>query len=287
MFGYIRPCKPELKVREWERFRQIYCGLCHTLGRRYGMLWRMALQYDMCFLVLLSSTWQDAAAGCTKKRCLLHPFRRRACAASGPALERAADATVILTRCKLRDTMQDERGWKHLAAAIAMKLTQRAGKKAAVANPALAQAAQQCQEGLNRAEQQREASMDRAADCFAQMMRALAWGEQERILSETLYHVGRFIYLLDAWDDLDDDLRGNQYNPVAVRFGLDCPDADREAAKAAMAQTLEFSAAAAASCAALLPEGPDRSITDNILYLGMPAVQEAVFAGTFQTKRKI
>lgn len=36
MFGYIMIDKPELKVKEFSRYKAYYCGLCRTLKEEYG-----------------------------------------------------------------------------------------------------------------------------------------------------------------------------------------------------------------------------------------------------------
>ena len=53
MFGYIKPFQPELKVREAEDYKAIYCGLCKELGRSYGIFARMTLSYDFAFMAML------------------------------------------------------------------------------------------------------------------------------------------------------------------------------------------------------------------------------------------
>ena len=106
MYGYVRPVKGELKVSEYERYNAVYCGLCHELGRRYGPASRFLVNYDFAFLAMLLADKTDSPT--CSRRCIAHPLRRRACLASCPGLETAADQTVILAWWKLRDGAEDK-----------------------------------------------------------------------------------------------------------------------------------------------------------------------------------
>ena len=94
MFGYVRPSDDRLTPADRETFRAAYCGLCHALGARYGLVGRMILNYDLTFLAMVLS---DGAGEMCAKRCAVHPMRRRCCVAGDPALDAAADMSVILT----------------------------------------------------------------------------------------------------------------------------------------------------------------------------------------------
>ena len=115
MYGYIRPNRGELRVREYERFQAVYCGLCRALGRRYGPLARFAVSYDLTFLALLLGRGNGRAEKCF---CPAHPLRRRRCLCGGPALEAAADFSVILTWWKLADELRDGGFWTRLGARL-------------------------------------------------------------------------------------------------------------------------------------------------------------------------
>lgn len=53
MFGYIKPVRSELKVREAEEYRAVYCGLCNELGKSFGLFAKMTLSYDFAFMAML------------------------------------------------------------------------------------------------------------------------------------------------------------------------------------------------------------------------------------------
>ena len=86
MFGYVRPSDDRLTPADRETFRAAYCGLCHALGARYGLVGRMILNYDLTFLAMVLS---DGAGEDCMRRCAVHPLRKRCCTAGDPALDAA------------------------------------------------------------------------------------------------------------------------------------------------------------------------------------------------------
>ena len=136
---------------------------------------------------------------------------------------------------------------------------------------------------LDELEAERCPSLDRAADTFAELLRAAApsGGEEsrDRAMEQLLYHLGRWIYLLDAQDDLEEDWAAGRYNPVAARFG---PEGDPDA----MARTLDHSRNLMYSAAQLADFGCRWPLIENILYLGLPLVQRAVFDGSWKQIQK-
>lgn len=278
MYGYIRPLKPELRIREGERYQSAYCGLCHALAHRFGLLARFCVSYDMVLPILLLP---EPPATC-RKRCPIHPFRRRCVVGESTALERIAAMTVILAWHKLDDAVRDQRGVRRLAARLGRRVLCRAYRTAEQSEPAFAESAAQHLQALTALEAapgDGSAVLDQAADCFAAVTAELALlvPEEARIRHELFYHVGRFVYLLDAADDLQDDFRHGRFNPLIPRFSLTTPvlsEADREA----LEETMELSLAAAAAAFELLPTRPDSPICANILYLGLPDAMRAVLA---------
>ena len=102
-----------------------------------------------------------------------------------------------------------------------------------------------------------------------------------RILEELLYHLGRWIYLMDAWDDLEDDRRHKRYNPLDARF-----QGRAREEKEYLNLTAVHSARLAGSAANLMELGNWMPIVENILYLGLPTVQNAVLDGRWKEMRR-
>lgn len=282
MFGFVRPLRGELKVREWERFQSVYCGLCHTIRRRYGFMQTMMLSYDCTYLALVLDALEPGGGEQCKRRCVMHPFRRRTCAASSDGMIRAAAVSVILCWHKLADTIADDRGAKRLAAKIFRLFLRRGYRKAAAELPLFDRETQSCLAQLSALERQKTPSLDRPADAFASILRAAVadWRTDDRILQEMFYHVGRWIYLVDACDDIQDDFASGSYNPVLLRWQMMQPEL-LPPVKDAINHTLLQSLAAAYHAYILLHPLRDAGIIENILCQGLPEVTRLVLNGTF------
>lgn len=289
MFGYILPFRDELKVREWEQFRSAYCGLCHALGRRYGLWSRFLLNYDFTFLAMLLSP--AAAPACDRRRCIASPIRPRPCCSGGEGMEIAADESVILVWWKLRDQVADSPFWAGLPARALSRLFRPAYRKAAGSRPEFDREVRERLEHLQQLERERCPSLDQTADTFACLLRAAAPpGEDEtrtRAMEQLLYHVGRWIYLIDAWDDRTEDRKTGSYNPVDLRYQLPPDGTGDGAAMEQLALTLGHSRNLALSAFYLLEEGAWTPILENILCLGMPMVEHLVLTGQWKQRKKI
>lgn len=286
MFGYVRPPLQDLPAEEAARFRRMYCGLCHTLGRRYGPAARMILNYDFTYLaILLSDGEEESLHG----RCAPHPIHGRDFFRGGSALELAADESVILACWQLWDGAEDHgrlRGLKYRAGG---GILGPAYRRAAALRPAFDQAVRERLTELQALEREGCTSMDRAADCFASLL-ACAAGETDnpvrrRVLEQLLYHLGRWVYLIDAADDLGRDAETGNYNPVTLRYGLRDGQWTPEA-RQAFAATLDHSIHAMAAAYELWDFGQWRPLLEKTIYTGLFQVGRAVLDGTFRTRRR-
>lgn len=192
------------------------------------------------------------------------------------ALEHTADASVILTYWKIRDSIADESGIKKLCAQLLSLMLKSSYKKAAKFLPEFDAATQGHLFRLSRLEQENCTSIDRTADAFACLLRDASKFDdaRSRVLEQILYHIGRWIYLADARDDLSKDAEEGNYNPIFLRYG---PEGDDAALKDTMTHSLEM----AASALQLGDFGCRMPILENILYLGLPMVQKSIFDGTW------
>ena len=286
MFGYIRPVFSEMSEEEQEAFRSCYCGLCRCMGQRFGQISRLLLNYDFVFLTML--LWRGADAPIrVEKRCPYVCFRKKgSCRANGD-MERAAALSVILSWWKFRDSVRDEKALKKAGGAIAMAVMGRAYRRAAADYPEFDQAVEQGIAELNSLEDRNCDSIDETADCFARILCSAAGGEEgsrRRILEQLLYHVGRWIYLADARDDLEKDEKHGSYNPLIVRF------TPEQRADGTMDErlrvTMLHSRNLAGAAFELMEENAWTSSVRNILYFGLPSVARAVFSGEWKDRNR-
>lgn len=282
MFGYVRPMQPELKCKDFDLYRATYCGLCRTMRQRYGVIAPMFLNFDFTFLALLLSQAEERPQLC-KGRCHGNPLRKKTMCETSPALEIAADESIILAYWKLRDGAVDEGFWRGLPQRMLALLLGPSYRRAVGYQPHFDKVVQGCLDELAQLEKTQCDSIDRTADTFARILKAAAPQSedavQHRALEELLYHVGRWIYLIDARDDFHGDITVGSYNPLVFRYGEAGDDE-------ALACTLNHSMNLARSAFQLGTFGCRQPIIENILYLGLPLTQEAVFRGLYQQIKK-
>jgi hypothetical protein len=287
MFGYVIPPVDDLAEEEKERFRRMYCGLCHTLGQRYGQAARLILNYDFTYLaILLSGSGEEV---CREGRCAVKGFRKKTFRETNEAMELAADESVILAYWQARDGVTDH-DWLHgLKYRGISALLEPAYRKAAAYRPAYDASVRRQLQMLHDLEQEGCESIDRAADAFAVLLGSAAQEVDEpvrrRILEQLLYHLGRWIYLIDAADDLKKDAETGNYNPVALRFSLEngnwTPEARRE-----FVLTLDHSVHMMTTAFELWDFGEWTKILETTFYTELFRVGKAVLDGTFRQRAK-
>ena len=284
MFGYVRPVLDRLSEEQREAYQSAYCGLCHALARRCGFFARFTLQYDFTFLAILLAASESCEA--ERRRCPAHPVRKPRLCLRGEALDLAADESMILTWHKLCDDVADRCLFAGLPARSLRLAFRGAYRKASAARPRFDGRVREGLARLSALEEARSPELDRVADVFASLLSAAADSlppdhPNRRPMEQLLYHLGRWIYLADAWDDLDEDGEKGRYNPLAARFQGEVRE-QRDYFEA----TLTHSARLAASAANLMDLGEWTPIVENVIYLGLPTVQRAVLEGRWRELQK-
>ncbi len=289
MFGYVRLHKPTITMGEYEQYKGIYCTLCRRLGKRYGPIARMSLSYDMTFLALLHAALEQNDPLFEKGHCSFNPAKKCLNCRNTAATDLAADLGMLLAYYKLKDTLADERFFKKLGAACLYPVYAFDRRRAAKRRPDADSAIAAMMTAQTAAEAQNTASIDRAAEPFAQLLSALAadlaQNEKQRVvLMRFGYCLGRWVYLIDAVDDLAQDVKRHRYNPYALARDITTPDAETVAAARTYAGlTLNACLAECIAAYNLLDVRRFDGILRNILEQGMPAMQQRVIAGEEQT----
>ena len=261
MFGYIVVHKPELKVREYEAYQAGYCGLCRSLRRRYGRLGQLALSFDMTFLALLLTGLYEPETKTGCRRCLAHPFRR-SFYRSNRYYDYAADVNIILTYYKCLDDWQDEHKLSGLLYAGLLKrhmqkLRGLYGRKIAKTGRLLLE--------LWQAEKEKIYEIDRTAGLFGAVMAewfAYREDEWEQTLRKMGFFFGKFIYLMDAYEDVEEDQKSGRYNPFAKLYKKETFEEDTQ-------MILKMMMAETGRAFEKLPILEDAEILRNILYAGV------------------
>lgn len=265
LFGYVRVCKPELKVKEYEMYKAVYCSLCKYLGKRYGILSRMTLSYDFTFLALLNMSLKDECEEFYKGRCAFNPIKKCNYCKNDESLKMPAAAAMIMLYYKLLDNISDEKGIKKLAFMFLKPIFSGAHKKAANEYPEIEDIVKDYIKKQNALEKSGNTSLDVVADPTAHALGKILSlcsekEDQKRVLMRLGYCVGRYIYILDAACDLQEDIKKDSYNVLKFQDKIDAKEINSK---------LYFCANEAALAFELLDIKKFKSILGNIIYLGL------------------
>lgn len=275
MFGYILPEKPEMKIKEFELFRAYYCGVCKSIGKRYGQLKRLLLNYDSTFLAVLISSVAGEQPNVAKERCIAHPVVKRHIVKSSGIIDYASDINILLAYYNLEDNRRDAGS---LTSGAALLLLKRAQRKLRRKYPDKCDIIESRLDELHRLESEGCSSMDMAAEPFAKLMEEVtAYGPlcNEEKSSEVLrwigYNLGKWIYILDAFDDIEKDVKEKNYNPLVNQYKYANEDIIefKKGIRERVEFNLTYSLNQIARAYDLLEVKMNQGILENIIYMGM------------------
>ena len=260
MFGYVTVDPKVLTPQQRARFQGCYCGLCRCLRREYGLKGQLTLSFDMTFLLLTLSSLYEPAEKSGEERCAPHPRKKH------PWMENeftayAADMNIALAYHKLMDDWADERDLLRRAGAEALKrgyrrVEARWGEKCAAIEAGV--------RDLGQIEKRREMDVDAPAKCFGRLLGELfvyrrdEWEVPLRTMGE---YLGRFIYVMDAYDDLTADEKRGAYNPLTALKG--------EGFEQAVESALTMLIGRCTQAFEVLPLVQDVEILRSVLYSGV------------------
>ena len=278
MFGYIKPRKSELRVRELECYKATYCGLCHSMGKVCGRAFCGTLSYDFAFLAIIRMTLEGIHPEFEERRCAAHPFKKRPAVKTNSALEYCSAAAAILSYGKCMDDISDEKGLVRLRARLALPFFKGARKKALKKFPELSALDEKVSELLSEMsivekDTSSHPSADRLGEIFGFILGEIISFGLEGIKAKLGASLGRaighWLYLTDAADDYEDDARRGRFNPFISLYGEGGFDeGSRRGALDAMIVILMDAERAVDLIEFKTVEFYE--ITRNILYLGMP-----------------
>ncbi len=227
MFGYIKPSIPELRVKEHELYKATYCGLCKTMGKCTGCMSNFTLSYDFAFLALVRIVADKEECKIKSRRCIAHPFRKRPMLEINESLKYCARSSVILTRLKLKDNINDSRGFSRFKAKISglvsifLKKTPKELKELEEKIGALI-------DKLTEYEKENTDSVDLVASTFGELLGIVASynyeGAQGKVMYDIGFHLGKWIYVVDAIDDFYDDIKKRSFNALVNSYGTELTD---------------------------------------------------------------
>lgn len=214
MFGYINTNQKELSEEDQKVYLSYYCGLCQKLKEVAGRKGQILLNYDMTFLVVLLTGLYEVQDQKQEFICALHPTKKRT-AAMNDATEYAADMNIILSYQNFEDDWKDEHS---LPKKTFAKMLGKNYSKIMEKHPRQVKAVEDYITTLAEAERANETNIDAIAGLTGTMLGEIfawkedMWADELRCLG---FYMGKFIYLMDAYEDLEEDIKRNEYNPLA------------------------------------------------------------------------
>lgn len=268
MYGYVVMNKPEMKIREYDRYRSYYCGLCKSLKCTAGIRGQLALSYDMTFLALLLTALYEPDTEIRKERCVAHPVGKQ-CIRTNECVDYAADMSLLLAWYKCRDDYADEKKigkglYGGLITSEVRKIKKKYGRQSDVVKYNI--------EKLEQLEKESVHNIDVLSGCFGEILSeifVMKQDEWEEYLRHLGFYIGKFIYILDAYDDLESDKKKKCFNPLLEKETMECFDDW-------VKQLLIMAATEFAIAFEKLPIVEDVEILRNIIYSGVFCKYEGI-----------
>ena len=262
MFGYVRINKMDLTFREFDYYKGYYCGLCKYLKENHGEVSRLSLNYDITFLIVILTALYKLDSDITYERCIANPLKKKMRIVN-EITEYAASMNILLSYYKLEDNLYDDNGIKDK---LAYELYKGKLKKAYEKYPQKAEYIKQQLGNLRELEKQESKSIDKVSNTFGNLMGEIfvyKKDEYEQNLRNIGFNLGKYNYILDAYEDLEEDNKKGRYNPF-----IDYID-KKEELKNKVDRLISMSLGMATKNIEQLNLEFNKSIIDNIIYSGV------------------
>ncbi len=279
MFGYVRINKMDLTFREYEHYKAYYCGLCKYLKRNHTELSRMTINYDITFLIVLLSSIYQPSAQVFHEKCIVDPVKKKKHIIN-EITEYAASMNILLAYYKLEDDVNDEGDIK---SRLVRRAYRKSFKTAYDKYPQKADFIKACLGELRSLEEDQSTSIDQTSNCFARLLEEIFDYKDDEYrdrLRKVGFNIGKYIYIMDAYEDLDEDLEKRRYNPFT-----DYKD-DREALKLRVDKLIGMTLSRLEEAILDLDIKVNKSIIDNIIYSGVYLRYKGLINGADKKKQE-
>lgn len=228
MFGYVIINKGDMKFKEFDIYHAYYCGLCRKLKEEYGITGQMTLSFDMTFVIILLSGLYEPETVTDRCKCIAHPFEKHM-TKMNRFTEYAADMNILLSYYKCLDDWADDKKYgKCLYAQLLKKgyhaVERKYGSKVRCIETLM--------QNLTRKEKENCSDIDEMSRLFGEIMAEIMVYRQDEwkgTLYRTGLNLGKFIYLCDAYEDIEKDRKDGNYNPFFKLY--ETPDFEEQVRK--------------------------------------------------------
>lgn len=282
MFGYVTACKMELKIKDFEKYKAYYCGVCKAIKINFGNLPRLTLNYDMTFLAILLDSFEESSCKYVRQRCVTHPVKKRVVIIDNASLDYAAFCNVALVYYKLLDNVKDDNSAKSKLYSFFLENYLK-GSKANLMPTRLF--IEKSLNDLSLLESEPTGkTLDEFSHPFAELTAFIISSfYKDQVFYQDLYKIGynlgKWIYLIDALDDLEKDMKEKKFNAINKSYNLE--NLPYEEFYKNIENRIDFVlVACAAQCHNSLKKLPLKKnidLLDNILKYGLMEKMDKVF----------
>ena len=278
MFGYISPDTPYLFKKDETLYKALYCGLCKSIGAGCGQIARTALQYDMAFTSALVHNIRGEDVKIKKAHCAVHWLKRRPIAAVDDTAIALGCVNTALAYFKLCDDKADgeKRG-------VLRHLYKSGYKRVLKRHPRVAEIISNQMQAQSALEKANCAVIDEACEPTANMMKELSvylLNEYSTDKTKKLfYNLGKWVYLIDALDDYDKDVKKSRYNVLFNVYGENCRSEAVKKGEKELVFIFDMLFAQLRESLSAIQFHFNHDLTDNIILRGIPLKTRTVFYG--------
>lgn len=262
MFGYVRINKMDLTFREFEYYKGYYCGLCKYLKNNHGEISRLGLNYDITFLIVLLTAIYKPKTNIIEETCIVSPFKKKK-KIINEITEYAASMNILLAYYKLEDNLLDDKGIKDI---LAYNIYKGKFKLANEKYPYKSNVIKEQMSLLNKLEKEESFNIDKVSNTFGELMGEIFSyrdDKYEEDLRRIGFNIGKYIYILDAYEDLEEDYKKGRYNPYIDYINK------KEELKLKVDKLISISLGLLSSSIENLNLELNRGIIENIVYSGV------------------
>ncbi|MBO7318472.1 MAG: hypothetical protein J6V06_00445, partial [Clostridia bacterium] len=272
MFGYVKTDKPEMKVKEYEAYRGLYCSLCKAMGRYFGVFSRLTLSYDITFLVLTRLSFSGTLPCFDSGRCAFNSSKKcNYCTNAEEELKYASAVAMMMFYHKVRDNISDGSVLKKLIMYLLLPWASLKYKKAKKMYGEIADIVEECMSKQAEAENRNSAMPDEAAHQSAEALgriTAYNMNDPEGNIYRFGYGIGKWVYLTDAVDDIEKDIEDKSFNVFVNKYNLTA-DSFTDEIKQDIAATINMASGFFINAYENIENKTLSPIMENIIYEGM------------------
>ena len=288
MFGYVKTDKPEMKIKEYEAYRGLYCSLCKAMGKYFGVFSRLTLSYDITFLVLARLSFLGTLPCFEGGRCSFNPTKKcNYCTNAEEELRYASAVAMMMFYHKVRDNISDGSGLKKMLMYLILPWATLKYKKAKKMYGKIAEIIADCMSKQAETEKKNSASTDEASHQSAEALgriTAYNMADPEGYIYRFGYGIGKWVYLTDAFDDIEKDLKDKSYNAFINKYNL-TQESYTDEIKADIIATINMSSILFTDSYEKIENKTLSPIMENIIYEGMHKSVDRILKGENKDKK--